>query len=139
MADRALAHPKIEFAWNSGVDEILGDEKVTGLLLKDLNTGETRELPVTGVFVAIGNDPRTTLIRDQVEINAAGTIVVDGRSSRTSVPGVFAAGDVLDPIYRQAITAAASGCVAALDVEHYLADHAVPEAVRAVAAEPAGA
>ncbi|MGO3090490.1 MAG: thioredoxin-disulfide reductase [Galactobacter sp.] len=122
MAARALAHPKIDFAWNSGVEEILGDEKVTGLRLKDLVTGETRDLSVTGVFVAIGNDPRTALIKDQLELTDAGTIAVDGRSSRTNLPGVFAAGDVLDPTYRQAVTAAASGCVAALDVEHHLAD-----------------
>lgn len=132
MADRALAHPKIEFVWNSGVDEILGDEKVTGLRLKDLVTGETRELNVTGVFVAIGNDPRTGLIKDQLDLTDDGTIAVDGRSSRTSIPGVFAAGDVLDPTYRQAVTAAASGCVAALDVEHHLANlEATVEAVGA--------
>ncbi|HIW99870.1 MAG: thioredoxin-disulfide reductase [Galactobacter sp.] len=132
MADRALAHPKIEFVWNSGVDEILGDEKVTGLRLKDLVTGETRELNVTGVFVAIGNDPRTGLIKDQLDLTDDGTIAVDGRSSRTSIPGVFAAGDVLDPTYRQAVTAAASGCVAALDVEHHLAN--LEAAVEAVGA-----
>jgi thioredoxin reductase (NADPH) len=89
--------------------------------------------------VAIGNDPRTALIKDQLEINEAGTIAVNGRTSRTSLPGVFAAGDVLDPTYRQAITAAASGCVAALDVEHFLADHEADAPVVAVAAEPAGA
>jgi thioredoxin reductase (NADPH) len=145
MADRALAHPKIEFAWNSAVDEILGDEKVTGIRLKDLVTGETRELAVTGVFVAIGNDPRTTLIKDQIDLTAEGTIAVDGRSSRTNLNGVFAAGDVLDPTYRQAVTAAASGCVAALDVEHFLADldaatpAAEAEAIEAAENVPAGA
>jgi len=123
MAERALAHPSIEFAWNSEVLDVIGDDKVSGLRLKDTVTGEERELAVTGVFVAIGNDPRVALVKDSVEITPLGTIAVDGRSSRTSVPGVFAAGDVLDPTYRQAITAAGSGCVAALDVEHYLGEH----------------
>ncbi len=123
MADRALAHPKIEFVWNSEVADVLGEDKVTGVRLRNLNTGEESELAVTGVFVAIGNDPRVALVQDQVKITDAGTIAVDGRSSRTSVDGVFAAGDVLDPTYRQAITAAGSGCAAAIDVEHYLGSH----------------
>jgi len=122
MADRALAHEKISFAWNSAVDDVLGEEKVTGLRLKNLIDGSLAELAVTGVFVAIGNDPRTDLVKGILDLTPEGTIAVEGRSSRTSLPGVFAAGDVVDPTYRQAITASGSGCVAAIDVEHYLAD-----------------
>jgi thioredoxin reductase (NADPH) len=122
MADRALAHEKISFVWNSTVDDILGADKVTGLKIKNLLDGSISDLAVTGIFVAIGNDPRIELIKDTLELTAAGTIAVQGRSSKTSVPGVFAAGDVVDPTYRQAITASGSGCVAAIDVEHYLAD-----------------
>ena len=122
MADRALAHEKINFIWNSGVEDVLGQDKVTGLRLKNLVDGTETELAVTGVFVAIGNDPRTELVKDKLDLTPEGTIAVDGRTSKTSVQGVFAAGDVIDPTYRQAITASGSGCVAALDVEHYLAD-----------------
>ncbi|MDN4643298.1 thioredoxin-disulfide reductase [Arthrobacter sp. PsM3] len=122
MADRALAHEKITFVWNSGVEDVLGGDKVTGLRVKDLVDGTETELAVTGVFVAIGNDPRTDLVKGKLDLTPEGTIAVDGRSSKTSVKGVFAAGDVIDPTYRQAITASGSGCVAALDVEHYLAD-----------------
>ncbi|MDN6299388.1 MAG: thioredoxin-disulfide reductase [Micrococcaceae bacterium] len=126
MADRALAHPKIEFVWNSAVDRVLGAEKVTGLKLRNLLDGSESELEVTGVFVAIGNDPRTELVKDQLPVTAEGTIAVEGRTSKTRLPGVFAAGDVIDPTYRQAVTAAGSGCVAALDVEHYLSGLPVP-------------
>ena len=122
MADRALAHEKISFVWNSGVEDVLGQQKVTGLRLKNLIDGAESELSVTGVFVAIGNDPRTDLVKGKVDLTPEGTIAVDGRTSKTSINGVFAAGDVIDPTYRQAITASGSGCVAALDVEHYLAD-----------------
>ena len=122
MADRALAHEKINFVWNTGVEDVLGQDKVTGLRLKNLVDGTETELAVTGVFVAIGNDPRTDLVKGKLELTAEGTIAVDGRTSKTSIQGVFAAGDVIDPTYRQAITASGSGCVAALDVEHYLAD-----------------
>lgn len=122
MADRALAHEKISFVWNSAVQDIVGEEKVSGLKLKNLVDGTESDLAVTGVFVAIGNDPRTELIKDSLELTLEGTIAVAGRSSKTSIPGVFAAGDVVDPTYRQAITASGSGCVAAIDVEHYLAD-----------------
>jgi thioredoxin reductase (NADPH) len=104
------------------VDDVVGDQKVTGLKLKNLNDGSVSDLAVTGVFVAIGNDPRTDLIKGILDLTPEGTIAVEGRSSKTSLPGVFAAGDVIDPTYRQAITASGSGCVAALDVEHYLAD-----------------
>ncbi len=122
MADRALAHEKIKFVWNAGVEDVLGQDKVTGLRLKDLIDGSETELAVTGVFVAIGNDPRTDLVKDTLDLTPEGTIAVEGRTSKTSLKGVFAAGDVIDPTYRQAITASGSGCVAALDVEHFLAD-----------------
>ena len=122
MADRALAHEKIKFIWNSGVEDVLGGDKVTGLRLKNLLDGTESELAVTGVFVAIGNDPRTDLVKGKLDLTPEGTIAVAGRSSKTSLKGVFAAGDVIDPTYRQAITASGSGCVAAVDVEHDLAD-----------------
>ncbi len=122
MADRALAHPKIDFIWDSEVVGITGEQKVTGMTLRNLKTDARQDVPVTGMFVAIGNDPRTDLIKDVLDLTAEGTIAVEGRTSKTSLPGVFAAGDVIDASYRQAITAAGSGCAAALDVEHYLAD-----------------
>lgn len=122
MQQRAFDNPKIEFVWNSAVEAVIGDDAVTGLRLKSTVDGTESTLDVTGVFVAIGNDPRTHLVHEQLTLTDDGTIWVDGRSSRTSVAGVFAAGDVIDPKYRQAITAAASGTVAALDAEHYLAD-----------------
>jgi thioredoxin reductase (NADPH) len=121
MQDRAKENAKIEFAWNARIDEITGGNLVDGVRLASTNGGEDRELQLDGVFIAIGNDPRTELVKDVLELTAEGTIKVDGRSSRTSLPGVFAAGDVIDPTYRQAVTAAASGTVAALDAEHYLA------------------
>ena len=132
MADRALAHPKIEFVWNTAVDDVLGSEKVTGLKLRNLLDNTETELSVTGVFVAIGNDPRTELVKDQLALTGDGTIAVEGRTSKTQLPGVFAAGDVIDPTYRQAVTAAGSGCVAALDVEHYLS--ALPSSAEQTAA-----
>lgn len=121
MQQRAFDNEKIEFVWNSEVAEIHGENDVTGVTLRSTVDGELSKLDVTGVFVAIGNDPRTHLVHDKLELTAEGTIAVEGRSSRTSVAGVFAAGDVIDPTYRQAITAAGSGTVAALDAEHYLA------------------
>ncbi|MFC8680782.1 thioredoxin-disulfide reductase [Microbacterium ureisolvens] len=121
MQDRAFKNDKIEFIWNAEVADILGDDAVTGVVLKDTVDGSTRELALDGVFVAIGYDPRTHLVHGKLDLTADGTVWVDGRSSRTSVPGVFAAGDVIDPTYRQAVTAAGSGTVAALDLEHYLA------------------
>jgi len=123
MAERALAHEKINFIWNTSVADVLGADKVTGLRLKNLADGAESELAVTGVFVAIGNDPRIELVKGKLDLTPEGTIAVEGRTSKTSTKGVFAAGDVVDPTYRQAITAAGSGCVAALDVEHYLANH----------------
>lgn len=131
MQERAFGNEKIEFVWNSEVIDVLGDDAVTGVVLKDTVDGSTRELPLDGIFVAIGNDPRTHLVHGVLDLTEHGTIWVDGRTSRTSVPGVFAAGDVIDPTYRQAVTAAGSGTVAALDVEHYLAaldDAGTPEA-----------
>jgi thioredoxin reductase (NADPH) len=119
MQQRAFADPKISFVWNSQVEAILGDEDVDGLALLS-PAGERQVLPVEGVFVAIGSDPRTSLVSSQLELTAEGNIAVHGRSSKTSVSGVFAAGDVIDPHYKQAVTAAASGAVAALDVEHFL-------------------
>lgn len=121
MQERAFANEKIEFIWNTEVIDVLGEDAVTGVLLSSTIDNETRELPLDGLFVAIGNDPRTHLVHGVLELTPEGTIWVDGRSSRTSVPGVFAAGDVIDPTYRQAVTAAGSGTVAALDAEHFLA------------------
>jgi thioredoxin reductase (NADPH) len=122
MADRALAHEKISFVWDTEVTGLDGEDKLKRLSLRNLKTGAESTLDVTGLFVAIGSDPRVDLVRDQIELTDKGTVKVEHPSSRTSVPGVFAAGDVTDPTYRQAITAAGSGCVAAQDVEHYLAD-----------------
>ena len=121
MQERAKNDPKIQFEWNSRIAEVTGGDLVDGVRLESTNGGEDRDLDLAGVFIAIGNDPRTDLVAGQLELTEAGTIKVDGRSSRTSLPGVFAAGDVIDPTYRQAVTAAASGTVAALDAEHYLA------------------
>ncbi|UXN32420.1 thioredoxin-disulfide reductase [Glutamicibacter sp. M10] len=122
MADRALAHEKIDFVWDSEVVGINGEDKVQSIALKNLVNGAESTLDVTGIFVAIGNDPRVDLVKDQLELTSEGTIAVEGRTSKTSLPGVFAAGDVIDSTYRQAITAAGSGCAAAQDVEHYLAN-----------------
>jgi thioredoxin reductase (NADPH) len=123
MADRALNNPKIEVIWNSEVTELHGEPKLSGLTLRNTVDGSTSQLDVEGLFIAVGNDPRVWLVEDQVELTSEKFIKVEGRSSKTTLPGVFAAGDVIDPTYRQAITAAASGCVAALDAEHYLNDH----------------
>ena len=122
MAERALQNPKIEVLWNSTVTDVLGQDKVTGVEVRDTVTGASSTLDVTGVFVAIGHDPRSELIKVQLELDGEGYVVVDGRSTRTNVSGVFAAGDLVDHTYRQAITAAGSGCAAALDAQHYLAD-----------------
>jgi len=122
MAQRAESNPKIRFAWNSAVQEIHGQDKVTGLTLRDTLTGATRLLPATGVFVAIGHDPRNELIKGVVDLDDQGYVAVQGRSTLTNVPGVFACGDLVDHTYRQAVTAAGSGCAAALDAEHHLRD-----------------
>jgi len=121
MQDRAFADPKIEFLWNKEVAHIYGDQLVTGVGLIDTVDGSETTLDLSGLFIAIGADPRTHLVHGQLELTEFGTIAVDGRSSRTNLTGVFAAGDVIDPTYRQAVTAAGSGTVAALDAEHYLA------------------
>jgi thioredoxin reductase (NADPH) len=120
MQKRSFDNPKIEFIWNAGVAELQGDAKLTGVVLEDTQTGEKKDLALDGLFIAIGNDPRVWLVENQVELTPERFIKVEGRSSKTSLPGVFACGDVIDPTYRQAITAAGSGCVAALDAEHYL-------------------
>jgi thioredoxin reductase (NADPH) len=120
MQQRSFDNPKIEFIWNSAVAELQGDAKLTGVVLEDTQTGAKKDLALDGLFIAIGNDPRVWLVENQVELTPERFIKVEGRSSKTSLPGVFACGDVIDPTYRQAITAAGSGCVAALDAEHYL-------------------
>jgi thioredoxin reductase (NADPH) len=125
MAERALSNPKITMRWNSVITEILEDDgKVGGVRLRDTVTGEESTLDVTGVFVAIGHDPRSELVVGQVDADADGHVIVDSPGTRTSIPGVFAAGDVVDRTYRQAVTAAGTGCAAALDAERYLAGHA---------------
>ena len=121
MQERAFANPKIKFRWNSEVSEILGDTKITGLRLRDTVTGEESELAVGGVFVAIGHDPRSELFTGQLATDAEGYLLVDQPSTRTAIPGVFACGDVVDHTYRQAVTAAGTGCASALDAERYLA------------------
>jgi len=120
MQQRSFDNPKIEFIWNSAVAELKGDATLEGVVLEDTQTGEKTDLALEGLFIAIGNDPRVDLVENQVELTPDRFIKVDGRTSKTSLPGVFASGDVIDPTYRQAITAAGSGCVAALDAEHYL-------------------
>jgi thioredoxin reductase (NADPH) len=135
MQDRAKADPKIQFLWNKEVAHIYGDAAVTGIGVVDTVDGSETTLDLDGLFVAIGADPRTHLIHGQLALTEAGTVAVEGRSSRTSIPGVFAAGDVVDATYKQAITAAGSGTVAALDAEHYLADLPADLRARAAAAE----
>lgn len=121
MAQRVLSDPKIEVAWNSEVMQILGEDQVAGLRLRDTVTGAERDLDVSGVFVAIGHDPRSELVNDQIATDDDGYVLVDHPSTRTNLPGVFAAGDLVDHTYRQAITAAGTGCAAAQDAQHYLA------------------
>jgi thioredoxin reductase (NADPH) len=123
MQDRAMSNPKIKFVWDSMVTEVLGDDRVTGVRLRNLKTGAESTLPTSGMFVAIGHDPRTELVVDQLATDAEGYILVEHPTTRTSIDGVFAAGDVVDHIYRQAVTAAGTGCAAALDAERWLADH----------------
>ena len=121
MAERALNDPKISFAWNSEVAGLEGDDKLSAVLLRDTVTGETRSVPATGLFIAIGHDPRNELVTGQVALDDEGYVLVEGRTTHTDVPGVFACGDLVDKTYRQAITAAGTGCSAALDAERYLA------------------
>ena len=122
MQDRARANPKIRFAWDSVVTEVVGEDRVAGIKLQNTKTGEESFLEVSGIFVAIGHDPRSELFTGQLELDDEGYLVVDQPSTRTKIPGVFAAGDVVDHTYRQAVTAAGSGCSAALDAERWLAD-----------------
>ncbi|MEV1052312.1 thioredoxin-disulfide reductase [Streptomyces sp. NPDC049887] len=121
MQERAFGDPKIKFAWDSEVAEIHGDQKLTGLTLRNTKTCETSELSVTGLFIAVGHDPRTELFKGQLELDEEGYLQVDAPSTRTNLTGVFGAGDVVDHTYRQAITAAGTGCSAALDAERFLA------------------
>lgn len=123
MQDRATANPKISFAWDSEVAEVLGEDRVSGLRLRNLKTGEQSTLPVTGMFVAIGHDPRSELFTGKLATDPEGYLLVEQPSTRTAIDGVFAAGDVVDRTYRQAVTAAGTGCAAALDAERWLADH----------------
>jgi thioredoxin reductase (NADPH) len=122
MQDRAFANDKIEFAWNSEVAELIGDDRLAGVVLRDSQTGETRQVDATGLFIAIGHDPRSELIKGQVELDDEGYVLVQPGSTATNLAGVFAAGDLVDHTYRQAVTAAGTGCAAALDAERFLAD-----------------
>ena len=131
MAERAMSNPKIRFAWNSAVEAIHGQDKVTGVTLRDTVTGQTRQLAASGVFVAIGHDPRNELIKGVIDLDENGYVTVQPASTATNIAGVFAAGDLVDHTYRQAITAAGTGCAAALDAEHHLRDQgAAPAAHR---------
>ena len=123
MADRAAANPKIELLWNTEVVDVLGDTKVSGLKLRNTVDGSESELALTGLFVAIGHIPRSELITTQITLDGEGYVEVEGQSTRTNIPGVFACGDLVDHTYRQAITAAGSGCQAALDAEKFLSHH----------------
>jgi thioredoxin reductase (NADPH) len=129
MQDRAFANDKIKFAWNSEVVEILGDDRLTGVRLRDTTTGEQRTLDVTGLFIAIGHDPRTELFDGQLDTDAEGYLVVAAPTTATKLSGVFACGDVVDHTYRQAVTAAGTGCAAALDAERWLQDEGLAELV----------
>ncbi len=122
MATRVLEHPKIEVLWNTSVTEVLGEDSVTGVTLADAQTGETRPFVTDGVFVAIGHKPNTDIFLDQLVLDEAGYIVIDDKTTATSIEGVFAAGDVADHVYRQAVTAAGTGCQAAIDAERWLAE-----------------
>jgi thioredoxin reductase (NADPH) len=128
MQDKAFANEKIEFIWDSEVAEVLDEGKghVTGLVVRHLKTGQLRDLPLEGMFIAIGHTPNTDLFRGQVELDAGGYVVTH-HGTHTNIPGVFAAGDVQDHVYRQAVTAAGTGCMAAMDAEHYL--DGIPEDV----------
>jgi thioredoxin reductase (NADPH) len=122
MAERAHNDPKISFAWNSEVTELHGDAKLSGVTIRDINSGETRQLSVTGLFVAIGHDPRSELLKGQVDLDPQGYVLTGAGTTATNLPGVFACGDLVDHTYRQAITAAGTGCSAALDAERFLSN-----------------
>jgi thioredoxin reductase (NADPH) len=123
MIERAAANPKIEFLFNHEVIDVLGEDKVVGLKLKNTLTGEESVKDFTGLFVAIGHSPRSELVKGQINLNNDGYVEVEGRTTKTNISGVFACGDLVDYTYRQAITAAGSGCQAALDAERFLAGH----------------
>lgn len=123
MQDRAMANPKIEVIWNTEITELKGATNLEAVTLRNTVDGTTKDMDLDGLFIAVGNDPRVWLVENQLELTAEKFIKVEGRTSKTTLPGVFACGDVIDPTYRQAITAAGSGCVAALDAEHYLSGH----------------
>jgi thioredoxin reductase (NADPH) len=123
MAERAYANPKIEFLWNHEVSDVLGENKVEALKLENTITGEISTREFSGLFVAIGHDPRSELVIDQIDVDAEGYVEVEAGSTRTNLEGVFACGDLVDHVYRQAITAAGSGCQAALDSERFLSHH----------------
>ena len=122
MQERAFASEKIRFQWDTEVVEVLGDDRVNGVRLRNTVTGEESKLDIAGLFIAIGHDPRVELFEGQLDLDSEGYIAVDAPTTKTSIPGVFAGGDVVDHRYRQAVTAAGTGCAAALDAEHYLAD-----------------
>jgi thioredoxin reductase (NADPH) len=125
MQQRAMNDKKIEFVWNSEVAEILGEEKVTGLKLKDTVTGQEKNLAITGLFVAIGHEPRSELLTGQIDLDPNGYVLTKSGSTKTNIEGVFACGDLVDHVYRQAITAAGTGCQAALDAERFLASQGI--------------
>ena len=118
-----MANPKIKFLWNSEVVEMVGDKKLTGLRVKNVHTGDEQVVPVSGVFIAIGHSPRSELFAGQLAIDPDGYLLVDQPTTRTAIEGVFACGDVVDRTYRQAVTAAGTGCSAAIDAERWLAEH----------------
>ncbi len=130
MQERAFASPKIQFHWNTTIDDVLGEKAVEGLTLRDVNTGETRVLPVAGFFVAIGHEPNTKIFKGWLDMDDAGYIKTHADSTHTNIAGVFACGDAQDHVYRQAITAAGTGCMAAIDAERFLAEHGVIEDMR---------
>jgi thioredoxin reductase (NADPH) len=135
MVERAHANTKIEFAWNNTVTDIIGDDRLCGVELTDTTTGQKRQLSCAGLFIAVGHDPRSALVQGQLDLDEGGYVLTQARSTRTNLPGVFAAGDLVDHTYMQAVTAAGSGCSAALDAERYLAalddarrvDQAIPQ------------
>ncbi len=126
MQARAFANDKICFVWDSEVADVLGDDKVSGVLLRNVKTGEESNLDVTGLFLAIGHEPNSAIFRGQVHLDEAGYVLVDHPSTRTNLSGVFACGDLVDHAYRQAITSAGTGCAAALDAERFLLEHETP-------------
>jgi thioredoxin reductase (NADPH) len=125
MQERALGNEKIEFAWNAEVDEVIGDEFVTAVRIRDTQNGATREIPIEALFIAIGHQPNTELLKGQIELDPTGYIKVEPGGSRTSAEGVFACGDAMDPTYRQAVTAAGTGCMAAIDAERWMAEQGI--------------